>query len=102
MNSPDDKFIITREAMNNFNEWVAGYVRIRAILLDLIAELRAQHPTETFYSHSEQRDYIGCNACTNEGEYRCVDMVTMETVDPCPTLLELDKAEARLKGLDHE
>jgi len=40
MSSPDDKFIITREAMDNFNEWIVEAGRRKKILLDLIAELR--------------------------------------------------------------
>jgi len=82
--------------------WEAGASTVTGILTELITELRKQHPTGTFYNHYVEREYTGCAACTNEGEYPCIDMVTLENADPCPTLLELDRVEARLKGLNDE
>lgn len=88
MNSPDDKFTITRETMDNFNEWIVEAGRRKKILLDLIAELRdAPNP----YTHADER-------WTDVSHDQYDAMMNDPVVSMCDWVSVLaDSAEAKLK-----
>ncbi len=107
-------YLITREALDNFQSWLREAQQLRPILTDLIAELRHRHTPyrvcmecDDWYSGCEDHEHITVClwCCTSHGYHSmdCADNHTGTTLaEHCVTVGMADRAEQRLKEVQGE